>query len=744
MSKTINYLKTTPIALVFLIATSASANYYQQEIDAIDSRIKEYVDYADKRWRTIEQFNNIWVQIGYDLNDLEISLSWNPVNTQSLSDPNAQALKDITEEKVFVEISLAKLHEIKPRVEAKIRESADVVAIYPDLKPMHDKATLIITQELAELEASLTPRKTEVDQNLELWKQWQVDAALNADADRAQKLLDELQIKNFLDQAGQLFQMVWIQFYMDLSMSNKQDAEDHLTGHVWLRSVLPLFFADKLATESFRTSFVSLLNSEEAKETEMAADLAKVKVVHKTSQSSSMSFEEAGEEGGGEGREEEPNDGPSIDKIKQQANEMKPGSYAEGDYERPFNVDGEKGEAHVTTEIDKSVCVYDPDKGTGETTVTIDGKGFVRYEGNLPKETVNNPSGPELQHSIDGDNRERINPLYHETWKEPCDPGDTKSAGDIDRANQKLKDMIDRAREHTHNNQDKHDLDQFKGEVQKYDNFKGIYGDAINGSLGKASGNQTAAVQHISGISKKLKTKPKNQKPLQQGTASGVSKLATIWNAIWSLVGSSNDQALNDLGNFLEGVAGGMMGQTRAGANATLGMLDRMGHKPPNHRTVPRVPMTDDIRQRILGKARELAARNDIRYSHGPRTGPNSYDCSGFVWDMYRQAGLFYGNGGPTSAAGITTDSNFERIGDVRDAQPGDVVVHIGDKDEAESDHAGIVDQFDADNIPLEISAQIKGGMAKLMPGKKGFSNSIGITSADQFDGTWRIYRWKR
>ena len=151
-------------------------------------------------------------------------------------------------------------------------------------------------------------------------------------------------------------------------------------------------------------------------------------------------------------------------------------------------------------------------------------------------------------------------------------------------------------------------------------------------------------------------------------------------------------------------------------------------------------PMTKEGREKILLEAQRLAGMTDIQYSKANRTGPKSFDCSGFVWKMYEQAGYDFGL---KDAAGIAADKDhFVEVADQRDARPGDLVVHLGVKD----NHVGILSGFNPDGEPSETSATTRAGDAKRPVSDPYFQSSIyetPVAGPRGFKGQWRIYKWK-
>jgi cell wall-associated NlpC family hydrolase len=147
--------------------------------------------------------------------------------------------------------------------------------------------------------------------------------------------------------------------------------------------------------------------------------------------------------------------------------------------------------------------------------------------------------------------------------------------------------------------------------------------------------------------------------------------------------------------------------------------------------------------------AGSYAARNDVRYSQDLllRTGPTTFDCSGFVATLFKKAGLEYtadGGGAPSVGYLVRSlrnpDSPFIEVTPT-EARPGDLVVHEK-ANKANSDHVGVFAGWDGQHA-LEYSATIRGGDAYVGTAKEDAKNSIVKSPSSIFGKTYRILRWR-
>jgi hypothetical protein len=218
---------------------------------------------------------------------------------------------------------------------------------------------------------------------------------------------------------------------------------------------------------------------------------------------------------------------------------------------------------------------------------------------------------------------------------------------------------------------------------------------------------------------------------------SALDKISGLSKAIWDYaLGPADRGLLRNFNGFLQGAASRADRPVGQGPKRVIAILNR---------NTPVPDMTQAGREKILDFAKKTAARDDVVYSQDPalRTGPDSFDCSGFVAKTYEQAGFSFGS--PSVAEIVNDSAHFTEVSDPRDAQAGDLVVHLkkeNQDDENASNHVGIFTGTDSNGAPTEISAQIRGGHAT---GEKNpFKSSIQESRAKSFGKHWRIFRWKK
>ncbi|MBF0364854.1 MAG: C40 family peptidase [Oligoflexia bacterium] len=160
-------------------------------------------------------------------------------------------------------------------------------------------------------------------------------------------------------------------------------------------------------------------------------------------------------------------------------------------------------------------------------------------------------------------------------------------------------------------------------------------------------------------------------------------------------------------------------------------------------------PITPKEGQAIVDFANKKFVGNEtLRYSDDPkeRGGPKAYDCSGFVHAVYEKMGMPYGTKRIPipRVQDIVDDTERWKEISIDEARPGDLVIHLqgeGYKKIAKSNHIGILSKRKDNGDVIEISAQIRGGLARLDPTSPHYENPINASPSDYFGDKFRILR---
>jgi hypothetical protein len=229
--------------VVHAIHPPSASHDYTDEANAINARIQDFVTAGDQMWMTTNQFNDVWTYIDFYAGDIESIATWVPTQPPpGTLDENAQSLKDLTDESVLVEATLSKLQELRPLIDAKLRESETLSDAFPALKPFHEKGSAKIKKELDDLIAVFTKRKKGVDDNLATWSQWQLEIMAQSIVQLRTSILDSLEVDKLIHEVDQTFRALLVEFNGDIILTgNFEDAQDILDGYTCYGLRFPCF-----------------------------------------------------------------------------------------------------------------------------------------------------------------------------------------------------------------------------------------------------------------------------------------------------------------------------------------------------------------------------------------------------------------------------------------------------------------------------------------------------------------------
>jgi cell wall-associated NlpC family hydrolase len=543
--------------------------------------------------------------------------------------------------------------------------------------------------ELQELSEVLNERKTRVEANIGIWREWQRVVTLQAETEHQGVVMSQLAILADIGQVKVILNRLWLNALQLMYGRNFAVAQQMLASYSWFKSIVPLYFADKITTQDQADFLKSILDEAREKENEIIAHFNLLSSI-----AGLRLFAEGEGEGGGEsegedhdGKDEDPgNDNfpKSSGDVIDIGSRMDPGTGREYDYQ----IENLNGSAMVVLKINKGVCKYD-DAGNGTVQITAEGKGFVEQDADHnPTEKADLPSGPELQKVIDHDLQTAG---FNFSATLPCGPR-PDGGQDLKNDTDKLGKMIDHAQSQAKDDSEKKGLQTMKAELKKFQDYQDLLNNVVHDKTSWISHAQEVAQSGIKNLSKSLPVTPATLTPPLIDSGHILDQLNKIRNSMWNFALSAGMAISNALTDFIENQVNQAPASLQHAAKDAFRAAKE--HTKPGSIAKPGYPaITPAIRQVILNKAKALRdGAKIIKYSQANRLGPDSYDCSGFVTSMYAAAGLGFGNPSVKQIFALAGLNGPFREISVNEAQPGDLVAWKETEGENTYDHVAVFD----------------------------------------------------
>ncbi len=682
------------LKLLFLITSPLSADTsYQDEINAVRLRTATLIDHGRERIDQLEQFKSAWAKIGFYSSELSELAEMRMEPQGYPNDFALLSLHELTFENVLVETLQDRLNQITPKIEEALQSADKIIVQYPDVHNLQNPLKDQVLTSLHELKETLDERKVQVEDNLAVWRQWQMAVALQAEISHQGQLIDQLAVYNDIGQVKVIFNRLWLDTLHKIYERDFPAARQMLAGYAWFKSIVPLYFADKLTTQDQTDFLTDILNEAQEKQTELLAQYDLLSSVRCW-----RVFAE--EEGGGSDREEdheEKDDSNGDDFPKSSGNAL--GDQALG---QAADLDpGTKGKVFIQNaegtdvavfSISKSVCKYD-EAGNGTAKITAVGSGFIEHDAqNNTVGKIEMPSGPELQRAIDRD----LEPFTYTGWGSvPCGPSGNGTPGIKDQSD-KFGKMIDHAQSQAKKEEDKKGLAELKKAQQEFDDYQTHLSQVIQDKIEGVGHQQKIAQNNSIGLKNSLPSPPSVKLPPAVNLSQILTQLTQIRQTMWNWALSSGSRLSHTLGDFIQNQADHAPVPLQ---DPIKGVLDAVHGDAHPSRPLPKItfaPMTPTIRQAILNRAKAIRdGTKIIKYSKvmTKRTGPDSYDCSGFASSMYAAAGLSFGS--PNDVKNILKlagpNGPFKEIS-ISNAEPGDLIIWIKGEGKNTDDHVAIYD----------------------------------------------------
>lgn len=303
-----------------------------------------------------------------------------------------------------------------------------------------------------------------------------------------------------------------------------------------------------------------------------------------------------------------------------------------------------------------------------------------------------------------------------------------------------LKGLVENAKNQARDNEQKDALERLAKIIGKYNEFQKDYGIRLEDKASELSGKADNTVKTAEVQKGNSQNSPANLAAAPTFETGAIQTLKNISKSIFNLL--MGGQADNAVGNAFRRYFNELANKTpRRGAHYVKKALQNSGLNGGH----PVVNSIGPVREKLMISTKNyLAPAVKIQYSQNrdKRNGPLSFDCSGFVSYIYGKAGLDMAksNGGAPTVKDIIAKNGLFHEVDIKDAKEGDLIVHLGERD----NHVGIYSGKDEQGNIKETSATTRKKAALRSIDDPYFKSSITEHPPSYIGSNWHIYQWNK
>ncbi len=264
---------------VFCLDTTSAANRYQTEIDVIKNNQAIYSEVAEKKMKAIDDVINVWRKIKTESSELQRIINLRVKTNTENQNESAKQLQGFSDEKIYVENALLAISTIGPKIEYLGKELEIQLSKIPEIKDDNLKSLASIVSNIHDLEDDFNKRKSKVDENLEVHRQWQFEIAAEAAATYKYAVMGNLEVIKSLGQIKNTLSLLSLKFSLVMKHKNESEAQKILNAYSWLKSAFPFYFSDKITTQSQYDLFHQIISDSEFEQHEMIESLSNSRMV---------------------------------------------------------------------------------------------------------------------------------------------------------------------------------------------------------------------------------------------------------------------------------------------------------------------------------------------------------------------------------------------------------------------------------------------------------------------------------
>ncbi len=267
------------LCLVFFIRNLANAQaVYAPEMNLIEVHHVAMIGSANEIIEKSEKFLKVWDQISFQMKLTRQALQAFTGKEIKAGSEKSELLNSLIRESVFVEQALARVKLASDRVNVHLHESEEVVREAWWLAGFHYKNRDSVIANLRRVVFALQARKLAVEANLAQWNERQMKEWLKLEASKSLQFSEGIRADNVLAQVEPIFFQIHNRVRLGILGHKKDEAEDALRAAVWFRSVVPVFFLDKVLTEYGQMRLKSILSNAEQTEDSLKKTLSSMRL----------------------------------------------------------------------------------------------------------------------------------------------------------------------------------------------------------------------------------------------------------------------------------------------------------------------------------------------------------------------------------------------------------------------------------------------------------------------------------
>lgn len=258
---------------VFMDNRLAVAGVYDSEIKIINDSRNALLDKAKFVADKNKEFLLTWYSIGYQLKFVNVER----FKISRTGNAEVDLYRNLVNESVHLSHSFSEFNVVKEKIEFLKQRSSDLCREADWLCSEHARNSKLIDENRIKFGQLLEQRKANLDLAMKKWTQRQVDIFLSDQARIRGDFVQGVKLDQLVSRLSSIFFNLNNKVRMAIIERNREKAEDALSAIVWFRSVVPVFFSDKVMTEYSRQILEGTLRVSEETENALRAQVNGIK-----------------------------------------------------------------------------------------------------------------------------------------------------------------------------------------------------------------------------------------------------------------------------------------------------------------------------------------------------------------------------------------------------------------------------------------------------------------------------------
>ncbi len=237
------------LAAAFFQTNTSFAGVYDNEINLLNENKKALLQKADFVSKKNKDFLITWYSVAYQLKLVGVDR----FKVSRTGNAELDIYRNLINESVHLSHSFSEYDVVKDKINYLVQHSAELCREADWLCGEHQRNQDLIRKNASKFGQLLQSRKSNLDLALKKWSQRQVEIFLSDQARIRFEVVQGAKLDQLVSRLSSIFFNLNNKVRMAIIEGNREKAEDALSAIVWFRSVIPVFFTDKLMTEYSRT-----------------------------------------------------------------------------------------------------------------------------------------------------------------------------------------------------------------------------------------------------------------------------------------------------------------------------------------------------------------------------------------------------------------------------------------------------------------------------------------------------------